>query len=72
VNAQDSYGYMPLHKAAKNEHLYIVQILLEKGANINARNKDDQTRLELAEAEEIRSILQKKREARSEKRNQRL
>jgi ankyrin repeat protein len=43
VNAQDSYGYMPLHESAKNWYLDIVQILLEKGANIKARNKDDQT-----------------------------
>jgi ankyrin repeat protein len=30
VNGQDNYGYTPLHYAAKNEHLDIVKILLEK------------------------------------------
>jgi ankyrin repeat protein len=61
VNVQDNYGYMPLHEAARNEHLDIVKILLEKGADINARNKDDQTPLELEHEEKIRSLLQKAR-----------
>jgi ankyrin repeat protein len=62
---------MPLHEAAKNWHLDIVQILLEKGVDINARNKDDQMRLELAQAEEIRSILQKARRNAKETKNER-
>jgi ankyrin repeat protein len=58
---------MSLHEAAKNRNLDIVQILHEKCANINARNKDDQTPLELAQAEEIRSVLQKARRGAKEK-----
>jgi flagellar biosynthesis/type III secretory pathway protein FliH len=61
VNIQDNYSYTRLHEAAKNAHLDIVKILLEKDRDINARNKEDQMPLELVQAEEIRSILQKAR-----------
>jgi hypothetical protein len=61
VNAQDKDNRMRLHGTAKNWHLDIIKILLEKGTDIKARNKKDQTRLELAQAEEIRFILQKAR-----------
>ncbi|KAI9292001.1 ankyrin [Neoconidiobolus thromboides FSU 785] len=39
VNSVDSYGYAPLHYAAKHNHLSITKILLVNGANINAKTK---------------------------------
>ena len=37
VNEGDNWGYMPLHIAAHNGHVSTVRLLLEKGADINAR-----------------------------------
>jgi ankyrin repeat protein len=44
VNCQDSYGRQTLlHKAVKNGLYNIVQILLNKGADLNIKNKSGQT-----------------------------
>ena len=37
VHAQD--GWTPLHEAASNGHVKIAQLLMEKGANIEATDK---------------------------------
>ncbi len=39
VDAQDSMGWTPLHSAAANGRLGIVQYLLNQGAHLNATNK---------------------------------
>lgn len=38
VNIKDSYGYVPLAKAANGGHLQIVNLLIANGANVNARD----------------------------------
>lgn len=45
----DNEGYTALHYAAERGRYEIVKLLLEKGANLNIKNDDDQTPLELAE-----------------------
>jgi ankyrin repeat protein len=48
INATDSYGNTPLHKAALFGHTNAVRLLLEKGANIDSQNKGQETPLHLA------------------------
>ena len=36
VNVKDKYGYTPLHKAALNGHKEIAELLIDKGADVNA------------------------------------
>jgi ankyrin repeat protein len=38
VNANDDFGEMPLYKACFNGHEAIISLLLENGANINAKS----------------------------------
>lgn len=46
----DEHGHTPLHWAAKEGHLYIIQMLLNKGARVDATNMGDDTALHLAAA----------------------
>lgn len=46
----DDHLFSPLHWAAKEGHLYLIQMLLNKGARIDARNMGDDTALHLAAA----------------------
>ncbi|KAK4336857.1 hypothetical protein RND71_043406 [Anisodus tanguticus] len=50
MNAGDDHGFSPLHWAAKEGHLFIVQMLLNKGAMVNATNMGNDTALHLASA----------------------
>ena len=46
VNEVDSkLGYTPLHLAAQNDNLYFVRKLIEKGADVNAKDKYGNTPL---------------------------
>ncbi|VDO69886.1 unnamed protein product [Schistosoma curassoni] len=41
VNIPDSYGYTALHYAARNNHIDICNVLLEAGADIFAKTRND-------------------------------
>ncbi|RYE05054.1 MAG: ankyrin repeat domain-containing protein [Rickettsiaceae bacterium] len=63
-------GNTALHLAAITGQLSIVELLIDQGANISAKNNNDQTALDLADSnededkaeivEEVISYLQKK------------
>ena len=56
----DSNNDAPLHFAAQNGHLNVVSLLLKRGANVNAKNRDSSAPLHLAAFEghaEIASTL---------------
>ena len=48
VNAKDSYGYTPLHRAAYDRQKEIAELLIAKGADVNAKNEDGETPLDWA------------------------
>ncbi len=50
INAADIRGNTLLHLAAERGHTEVVKVLLERGANKNAKNKNGKTPLNLADA----------------------
>ena len=49
VNQKDRYiGYTPLHYSAWNGNIDIAELLIVKGANLNARDKKNNTPLDVA------------------------
>jgi len=53
----DSYGQYVLHQAARNGNLNLVKHLHQHGANINAKNTDDETPILLAALNGYRTIV---------------
>ena len=51
MNAKSDDGWTPLHDAASMGHKEIVELLLAKGANVNAKNNYGNTPLDLASGE---------------------
>lgn len=58
LDAQNKVGDTALHIAAARGHTKVVEILLERGANADLCNKDDQTPLDLAMNPALRNIIQ--------------
>jgi ankyrin repeat protein len=61
VNQQNSYGYSALHVAAASGDAKVVKLLLEAGANVNARNPTGSALARAAQqgnAEIVRLLLQ--------------
>ncbi len=56
VNVTDDDGYTPLHWAAEYGYLVLVQTLLKKGADRNARTRDGWLALDLSKAEGHREV----------------
>ena len=54
VNAEDKYGYIPLHYANTKE---IIKLLIEAGADVNTKNNDDWTPLHIVRTKEIAEVL---------------
>ncbi|RZC34093.1 integrin-linked protein kinase, partial [Asbolus verrucosus] len=57
MNQGDDHGFSPLHWAAKRGHTKIVEMLLLRGARVNATNRGDDTPLHLAAAHGHRDIV---------------
>ncbi|EEZ99715.1 integrin-linked protein kinase isoform X1 [Tribolium castaneum] len=57
MNQGDDHGFSPLHWAAKRGHTKIVEMLLLRGARVNATNRGDDTPLHLAAAHGHREIV---------------
>lgn len=50
VVCSDDHGFSPLHWACKEGHFKIAELLIHRGARINATNRGDDTPLHLAAA----------------------
>ena len=48
LQAKDTWGYTPLHRAARNGHKELVQVLIANGAEVNAKDRWDCTPLHYA------------------------
>lgn len=63
LNVIDQGGYTPLHKAAYNGHVEIVEYLISKGADLNARSNSGSTPLHGAafhgHPEAVRTLIEK-------------
>jgi ankyrin repeat protein len=57
VNVCDDNGVTPLHLASKNGNKYLVQLLIDKGADVSAQDKDGNIPLSLASEKDIIKIL---------------
>lgn len=57
INDKDDNERMPLHYAAQYGHTSIVELLLEKGAIYNTKNKEGKTPSQLIENSEIKNLL---------------
>ncbi|XP_075222552.1 tankyrase isoform X2 [Lycorma delicatula] len=58
VNATDKWGFTPLHEAAQKGRTQLSALLLAHGADPFMKNQEGQTPLDLASAEDVRSLLQ--------------
>ena len=45
IQKPGQFGYTPLHAAAQNGHLEVVQTLVKYGGSVNCKNKDGDTPL---------------------------
>ena len=57
VSSRNDKGKTPLHVAASWSNLFGAKFLLENGANINLKDKDEKTPLDYAESEEMIKLL---------------
>ena len=61
VDAKDGFGLgrTPLHFAAREGHKKIVELLIDKGADMNAKANDGTTPLDMADDKETADLLRK-------------
>jgi ankyrin repeat protein len=58
VNAGHFWGWTPLHSAAEEGHKDLVELLITKGANVNAKDEDGVTPLQYAKIEGHTGIVE--------------
>ncbi|CAB0041921.1 unnamed protein product [Trichogramma brassicae] len=58
MNQGDDHGFSPLHWCCKEGHSKLAELLVSRGARINATNRGDDTPLHLASAHGHREIVQ--------------
>lgn len=58
MNLGDDHGFSPLHWSCKEGHIKLVEMLIQRGARINATNRGDDIPLHLAAAHGHRTIVQ--------------
>lgn len=56
--SRDDHGFSPLHWCCKEGHSKLAELLVSRGARINATNRGDDTPLHLASAHGHRDIVQ--------------
>lgn len=54
----DDHGFSPLHWCCKEGHTKLAELLISRGARINATNRGDDTPLHLASAHGHKDIVQ--------------
>ena len=54
----DDHGFSPLHWCCKEGHTKLAELLVSRGARINATNRGDDTPLHLASAHGHKNIVQ--------------
>lgn len=63
ISVRDNDGWTPLHVATFWGHQRAIEILLEQGADVNAKTNNDETVLELCDDQDVREfIIQKSKE----------
>nr|CAH7736018.1 unnamed protein product [Callosobruchus chinensis] len=58
VNATDKWGFTPLHEAAQKGRTQLCALLLAHGADPFLKNQENQAPVDLAQAEDVRCLLQ--------------
>ena len=59
VNAKDDDGWTALMRASWRGYSEIVKYLVKNGSDINIKNNDGKTALDLTDSEEIKEVLRK-------------
>lgn len=59
INSKDKYCETALMIASCKGNLEIVKLLVDNGADINIKNNNGKTALDLADSEEIKEVLRK-------------
>ena len=60
MNVKDNQGLTPLHIAVANSHKDIAELLISKGADVNAKDKESYTPLHFAYDLSIINLLKSK------------
>jgi len=59
VNAKSEMGRTTLHSAAREGHTEVIELLIAKGADVNVKDKDGTTPLDMADDKETADLLRK-------------